>query len=88
MIVKVKKNEVRKVFGKFKEFYRVCGRFPDGYMLRVGIWDKDGFLTGSSKAERYTRISHLITAYVIKFGSLEGIPENWIKYAMQQQETG
>ena len=88
MIVKVNKTEVRKVFGKFKEFYRVCGRLPDGYMLRVGIWNKDGFLTGASKAERYTRISHLITAYVTKFGSLKGIPRNWIEYAMQQQETG
>jgi hypothetical protein len=83
---KIHKDEVKKAFGKLKDFYRMAGRAEDGYMLRVGIWGNNGELIGATKAERFTRVAHLITAYINHTGSLKGIPQNWLEYAKEQKE--
>ena len=81
----INKSEIKEIFGNYKTMYGIAGRLTDSYLMRTGIWDSEGNLTGKTPAERYSRISLLITAYICFKGSLKGIPKHWLDYAKQQK---
>ena len=81
----INREELKPIFGSYKDMYALTGRTVDSYMLKTGIWDEEGNLTGKTPAERFSRVSVLITAYICHKGSLKGIPNHWLNYAKQQK---
>ena len=82
----INRKELKPIFGSYKTFYNICGRYTDSYLLKVGIWDEEGNITGRTPGNRYSNISLLITAHVIHFGTSKPIPRHWIAYAKAQKE--
>jgi len=86
MEIVIKRSEIKPIFGSYKTFYACAGRDKDSYLLKTGIWNDQDQLTGSTPAERLSRISLLITAYIVFTGGCKAIPKHWINYAKAQEK--